>query len=162
MNAVELIIKWVADKPAWWKLAIKIALQESALSNEHIQFIYSVAQSECGLIPKHPDYESFSSQIDITGFSSEEYPVKLKSLHNVEGVALLGENQTMNFETEGLTIVYGDNGSGKSSYASILKHACLTRGALTPITGNVFTSTNKPPSANNHASGIIAVKRVFA
>jgi len=147
MNAVESIVKWAADKPTWWQLAIKITLQGGTLSRDNIKLLFDVAQSEYGLIPKHPNYNTFTSPIDIAGFASEEYPVRLKMLSNVEGVAALAEQQNLAFKTDGLTIVYGDNGAGKSSYTSILKHACLTRGTLKPISSNVFTSSNKTPQA---------------
>ncbi|RRF43962.1 hypothetical protein EAO14_01780 [Klebsiella pneumoniae] len=47
--------------------------------------------------------------------------MSLKSLYDVKGVGILAENQKLNFSNNGIFIVYGDNGAGKSSYASILK-----------------------------------------
>tara|TARA_R110000772_G_scaffold268584_1_gene396597 strand:- start:1263 stop:3848 length:2586 start_codon:yes stop_codon:yes gene_type:complete len=147
MTPVERIVDWVSDKPTWWQLAIKITLQNGSLTDNNIQFLFNTAQSEYGLVPKHPKYASFTSPIDITGFTSEEYSVKLNTLSGVKGVAALAEQQCLAFEPNGLTIGYGDNGAGKSSYAAILKHACLTRGALKPLVGNVFSTNNKPPQA---------------
>lgn len=147
MNAVEFIVEWAQDKPIWWNLALKVALQEGELNDSHIDFIFSVAKSIEGLEPKHPNHDQFLLPIDISGYKAEENSVQLSRLSQVQGVAALAEDQTLDFRTDGLTIVYGDNGAGKSSYTSILKHACLTRGTLKPITGNVFTSASKPPQA---------------
>jgi hypothetical protein len=51
----------------------------------------------------------------------------LKSIHNAENINALAEKQTLSFCEKGVTIVYGDNGSGKSGYARILKGACRAR-----------------------------------
>ncbi|CDT43954.1 MULTISPECIES: AAA family ATPase [Vibrio] len=147
MNAVESIVEWSKDKPVWWNLALKVVLEEGELNQNHIDFIFNFAKSVEGLEPKHPKHDQFLLPIDISGYMAEENSVRLSSLSQVEGVAALAEEQTLDFRKDGLTIVYGDNGAGKSSYTSILKHACLTRGALKPITSNVFTSASKPPQA---------------
>ncbi|MFT7111138.1 MAG: hypothetical protein ACI843_002817 [Psychrobacter glaciei] len=147
MTAVEKIVDWVSDKPVWWQLAIKITLYKGRINDEDIQFLFSIAKGDNGLLPKHPKYDSFKNPIDISGFASEEQAVQLNTLSGVEGVAALAEDQTLSFMPNGLTICYGDNGAGKSSYASILKHTCLTRGAVKPIVGNVFSANNKAPKA---------------
>lgn len=54
----------------------------------------------------------------------------------------------LEFATDGLTAVYGDNGSGKSSYAKILKNACLTRGETPKILPNIYEEERSEPSAD--------------
>jgi len=147
MTVVEKIVEWASDKPIWWRFAIKITLHKGNISDEDIQLLFDIAKGEHGLLPKHPSWEIFSSPIDISGFASEEQAVQLNSLSQVEGVAALAENQNLSFTQNGLTICYGDNGAGKSSYASILKHTCLTRGAVRPLVGNVFSPSHKAPQA---------------
>lgn len=53
--------------------------------------------------------------------------VALKSIRNAENINALAEKQTLSFCEKGVTTVYGDNGSGKSGYARILKSACRAR-----------------------------------
>ena len=50
---------------------------------------------------------------------------------------------------QGLAIIYGGNGTGKSSYARVIKRACRARGICQPITPNVFAPKpiNIPASA---------------
>ncbi|MBW2011394.1 MAG: AAA family ATPase, partial [Deltaproteobacteria bacterium] len=55
--------------------------------------------------------------------------------------------QSINFQKEGMTVIYGDNGTGKSSYAKILKNACLTRGEKPDVFGNIFEDGSSPPSS---------------
>jgi ABC-type transport system involved in cytochrome c biogenesis ATPase subunit len=66
----------------------------------------------------------------------------------VEGVNQLASGQRLEFLPVGLTIVYGENGAGKSGYARILKRACRARHAG-DIQPNVFAEPHivKRPSA---------------
>lgn len=52
----------------------------------------------------------------------------------------LAEDQTLKF-APGLTVVYGDNGAGKTGYIRILKSACRARGQER-ILGNVVSGTS--------------------
>jgi energy-coupling factor transporter ATP-binding protein EcfA2 len=71
--------------------------------------------------------------------------VSLVSLFHHRGVNALAENQTLRFGT-GLTVVYGDNGAGKTGYIRILKHACHARGSE-KILGNVVNGATPPAPA---------------
>jgi hypothetical protein len=53
--------------------------------------------------------------------------ISLKSIRNVENINALAEGQILSFLEKGMTIVYGENGLGKSGYARILKSACRAR-----------------------------------
>ncbi len=67
------------------------------------------------------------------------------SLGPVKNLNRLAPEQQLRFATNGLTIVYGDNGSGKSGYCRISKKLCrsLTKDDLL---GNVFEAGAKPPA----------------
>jgi hypothetical protein len=59
----------------------------------------------------------------------------------------------MSFGVIGLTVVYGENGAGKSGFARILKRACRARDASEQILPNIFTSAPvRPASAEFHVS----------
>jgi ABC-type cobalamin/Fe3+-siderophores transport system ATPase subunit len=49
--------------------------------------------------------------------------VSLSAIKDVRAVNNLAPEQTLSFAPNGVTIVYGDNGAGKSGYARILKRA---------------------------------------
>jgi energy-coupling factor transporter ATP-binding protein EcfA2 len=66
--------------------------------------------------------------------------VRLASVGNVEDVNAIVKGQTLEFGTQGLTVIYGDNGSGKSSYARILKGACRASDRSNDILPNVFSA----------------------
>jgi hypothetical protein len=69
----------------------------------------------------------------------EKGPVYLASLTHVSDVNALAPNETVKFGKTGLTVVYGDNGAGKSGYSRILKRACRARGSGEPLLPNALS-----------------------
>lgn len=88
-------------------------------------------------VTKFPDDISFA---DDNGQS-----VKLVSVSDVKGVGALAPRVPLSF-SDGLNIVYGDNGCGKSSYVRILKAAANPANA-NAVFGNVFQTNNVDPEA---------------
>jgi len=66
--------------------------------------------------------------------------VTLLGIRHVSNVNALAPDQTLGFSSSGMTVVYGDNGSGKSGYARILRRACRARSRGESILQNVFNS----------------------
>lgn len=59
--------------------------------------------------------------------ADQDRTVALTSLHTFLNVGKIPSDQTLEFHSQGLTIAYGGNGTGKSSYARVLKQACRAR-----------------------------------
>jgi len=87
-----------------------------------------------------------ASDLPVTATSTSE-PVCLVALKNLEGVNALLPGQTLSFAKDGLTSVFGYNGTGKSGYARVLKKLCRARGAIEPILPNVFSPASGQPKA---------------
>lgn len=147
VSPVEKIVVWVKNKPVWWRHAIRLSLRDGELTPATLQEVYQTAKMEHGLLDKDTSYANAEIDIDTTGFGAESGEVTLKSISKVVNVGALAEGQILEFPKKGLTIVYGDNGAGKSGYSRILKHACLARGRLPEILGNVFEVSTEPSSA---------------
>ncbi len=64
--------------------------------------------------------------------------VTLCSIAEPENVNALDHTQELTFKSTGLTVVFGYNGSGKSSYGRILRRACRARSTGSPILPNVL------------------------
>tara|TARA_R110001592_G_scaffold313943_1_gene589491 strand:+ start:516 stop:3101 length:2586 start_codon:yes stop_codon:yes gene_type:complete len=148
MLPIEKIVGWMKDKPAWWRHSVKLSLSEGALSNKHLDEIYDVALVEHDIIVDEEISKLLEGSIDTTGLSDEINEVTLDKIDSVVNVGALAGDQTLSFSKHGMTIIYGDNGAGKSSYARIIKHACLSRGGVPEILGNVFEKLGQPSSAN--------------
>lgn len=149
MTAIEQIVAWAnePERPVWWKHAIRLALVHQRLEQEHFELLYQISRMESGLDDQDEHFATYQAPVLADGFVREENPVVLRKLGPVTNVSSLAPDQELEFSSQGLTVVYGDNGAGKSSYAKILKNACLTRGELPSIMGNVFTGDKTTSSA---------------
>jgi len=149
MTQIAKVVTWLnsGKKPLWWRQVVRRVMEQGELQQQDLQLIYQVAKMEFGLLPKTADFPDYTKAVAIAGFETEAASVTLASLGNVKNVSSLIENVTLNFPIEGLTAVYGDNGAGKSSYAKILKNACLTRGDVPVITTNAFNPSAVPSQA---------------
>jgi energy-coupling factor transporter ATP-binding protein EcfA2 len=74
--------------------------------------------------------------------------VTLKALHSVKNVNALAEGEKLSVVKTGLTVIYGDNGSGKSGYARILKQMCRARSPKNEtILPNIYDANSGQPTA---------------
>jgi energy-coupling factor transporter ATP-binding protein EcfA2 len=165
MTQIAKVVTWVNSdkKPLWWRQVIRKVMEQGELQQQDFQLIYQVAKMEFGLLQKTADFPNYIKAVAVAGFETEAAPVTLASLGNVKNVSSLIEGVTLNFPIEGLTAVYGDNGSGKSSYAKILKSACLTRGDVPVITTNAFNPSAVPSQATLSVSvdGAAVVENIW-
>lgn len=76
--------------------------------------------------------------------------VSLVAVKDVSAVNNLAPSQTLPFEAAGLTVVYGDNGAGKSGYARILKRACRARHS-----GQILQNIYAQPTADKPSATIV-------
>lgn len=137
------IVDWVEQRPKSWQYAIDELIRNGNLSRASLDTMKSIFETENGLgANNHPsiDFISLRSFIQSTQTSSN---VVLSKIQGIQNINALSPSSVLEFETVGLTAIYGDNGSGKSSYTSILKHVCNTRGKKPLINRSLFSI---PPS----------------
>lgn len=75
-------------------------------------------------------------------------PSRLENLEQADARSLcdrLAAGQELRFGVDGITLIYGDNGSGKSGYSRIAKKLCLAR-VVDPLQGDVFANQASPPA----------------
>jgi hypothetical protein len=73
--------------------------------------------------------------------------VALLAIKNLRHVNAIAENQRLPMGSSGLTVIYGDNGSGKSGYSRVLKRACRARDQSEPIHPNARLPNGKAGAA---------------
>jgi len=66
-----------------------------------------------------------ADQIPTSAASSVQ--IKLIAMRDLRNVNATASGQRLSFSPQGLTLIYGDNGSGKSGYSRVLKRACRAR-----------------------------------
>ncbi len=70
---------------------------------------------------------------------------KILSLSELEAVGSVERGQRLDFAADGLTIVFGETGSGKSTYTRVLRRACRASDADIEILPNVLTAMATSP-----------------
>ena len=142
-DALKDILAWSSDRPAWQRDALRRLVQNGSLSDADIE--------ELTALCRQPDLASEPLSDDHIGGSGSGAPtVALRSLYGVTNVNALAEDQKLTFLEKGVTIVYGDNGAGKSGYVRILKRACRARkvrGRDEPLLPNIYAQPSGPQLA---------------
>lgn len=145
MDVLEEILNWSTDRPAWQRDALRRLVLADGLGDNDLAELTELCKVAHGLSEGWIAEPLVKAHIPTD--KTETGTVKLLSITHHRGVNALAEDQTIRFGP-GLTIVYGDNASGKSGYTRILKSACQARGAE-PILGNVLLGTAPPiPSSS--------------
>ena len=81
----------------------------------------------------------------VAADAAEEETLELVSLANIEGVNALAADQELDFDPE-LTVLFGQNGSGKTGYARILKRISAVRTAEDILPNAHAAYFDSPPS----------------
>jgi len=80
--------------------------------------------------------------------------LRIEKINKVQGVNALKADASLVFNHAGMTVVYGQNGSGKSGFARMLKHICGSRAKEDDLLPDVFSETSPDPSADIAISGV--------
>ena len=133
MNVLTEVLQWSAERPAWQRDALRRLVQAKELTEGDVAELVQLCKTPYGLAEGGPAVLLAKDHLPAPGERSEA--VKLTSIFHDRGVNALAEGQTLRFGSA-LTVVYGDNGAGKTGYTRILKNACRARGQEL-ILGNV-------------------------
>ena len=136
----EAITGWACDLSRWQQVALRMLTETGELTDDQIETLAGIALRDLG---HHPQFGDDSDRAVLAGahlgtMAQGRSRVCLLSVENVAKVNRLARSQVLGFAPEGLTIVYGDNGSGKSGYARVLKRTCGSRCAGHPILPDVY------------------------
>ena len=141
-QALADILAWSESqgRPLWQRDALRRFTEAEELTGEDID--------ELTVLCKDPALPAVPLSADhIRAPEAGLPPVQLRAISDVLNVNALPEGQRLNFLPSGLTIVYGDNGSGKSGYVRVLKRACRARGPDERILKNIYTVPAGPQQA---------------
>lgn len=137
---VDFLWDW-ADNSDWAKLLVhKVASTESSLLKSDREEIFKYFLHKIGLIKELPPLT-----ITKPSYSPASKKIELSALSEVTGVNKLAKKQTIIFAPN-LTVIYGENGTGKTGYGRILKALGFSYDQNNTILSNIFKGT-EPQSA---------------
>lgn len=152
VSARHEILKWSVSRPLWQRDALRRIVLNGSITENDITELNQICRANHNLLPDKECLQKSSpfDDADIPESTDSGISVELASIGNLRSVNRLPSDQTIIFkESPGITIIYGDNGTGKSGYARVIKKACRTRGALPEIRSNAFsTIPSSPPSCD--------------
>ena len=137
VSVLHEIVDWSEDRYPWQRDALRRLAVGDRLSDEDVQELAEICKAGHGLA--EPQNVIPLAREHVPDQGGTDTPVSLDSIFHQRGVNALAENQTLGF-SPGLTVVYGDNATGKTGYIRILKSACRARGQE-QILGNVVSGS---------------------
>jgi energy-coupling factor transporter ATP-binding protein EcfA2 len=152
-TVLETILDWSQARPDWQRDALRRIVSKGRLDASDIQELTDLCKLGRGA-KINGKKASFLTKAHLPANPGQGAQVSLVSVSDVDGVNNLAPGQTLTFEQNGITIIYGDNGAGKSGYARILKRACRARHAG-KIERNIYAQ--QPPPAQASATIAYAI-----
>ena len=144
-QAVEKLKSWFSKADSWQKDLFCAIWDESSKGEQLLdRIIKLIDQRHLGEACRFTPKETFPKELSF--LESTVSPVILSSISDIAGVGALAPSAALKFGN-GLTIVYGENGCGKSSYVRILK-ALENPANAASVLGNVFAEQTTPARAN--------------
>lgn len=108
------------------------------LAQEDFDDLYAMLKSSRGL----PDAENRQpvplAREHLPAQAIPACPIVLLALRDLKNVNCIAAGQKLTFSPNGITIVYGENSSGKSGYTRVLKRACRARDVSETVHPNAF------------------------
>jgi hypothetical protein len=140
-DGVTELESWFAERPAWLQDAAKQLIQKGQVSKDDVERLVSSCKAEVGI------YDSGTRSSKSSGVAKgslravpKQSVLRLQSIFNLSGINALEPRKPLEFGDKPLSVVYGQNGSGKSGYIRALKHGSGQR-KPGPLLGNVFSKT---------------------
>lgn len=139
------IKEWVKKQPYWQQFIANGIFKGQNLEKDALDEIYILFKKENGLVDQALD----RAELDMLGYKSNDGDMSKmtwEEVSNVKGVNALKSDEKLKMGKQ-LTVIYGENGSGKSGYTRILNNAFVSRGDKN-ILPNIFKDAELSVGAN--------------
>ena len=143
MSILQEILEWSISLPGWQSDAIGRLFEKEELSTDDLDDLYALLKDEHGLEDSQGREAKRLSVEQIPVSPAPSTQISLIAMKDLRNVNFIAPDQRIPFSPQGLTLIYGDNGSGKSGYSRVLKRACRARDQSEPIHSNAFLPPEK-------------------
>ena len=126
------LLGWSASLPRWQQESLRRLLHQETLSPADLDELSTAAVAET---EQQASPYTALSVTDLPSIAAREEPHTLVAIKNLCNVNVLRDDQSLTFGPQ-LTVVYGDNASGKSGYGRVLKKVYRAR-VIDDILGDV-------------------------
>ena len=133
-DLIRAIVDWSRQRPRWEQQALHWLARRQPISDEELHKLADIAESEASDSPMESDALATN---DFLGSPDGHESVQLVAISDPKSINALTWSDGLTFGRQGITLVYGENGSGKSGYARILKKVTRARHNA-EVLSNVF------------------------
>jgi ABC-type cobalamin/Fe3+-siderophores transport system ATPase subunit len=142
------VFAWLSGQPAWQRDLARRLTTQVELDGDQILDALAMIKSVYGVATSRAASPPRPLQREDLGAGAAAGATRLLSLGSLEGVGLVSEHERIDFHETGMTVIYGPNAVGKSSYVRTLKKLCRTVDRDCRIRGSVYdpTSSGTPAS----------------
>lgn len=148
MDVIKELENWLSNRSLWMQNAISRIITKEYINEEDITQLVELCKKEVRIL-EDIDGDLKKIKFNLSNLSNEEKSNDLiiESISNITGMFALSPRKPLELGKNKLTVVYGRNGSGKSSYVKVLKHMC---GARNPglLISNIFEDKNQVKGCN--------------
>jgi hypothetical protein len=149
LSILQEIYKWSQALPAWQQDAIRRLYLDRALSPDDLEDLHAMAKAARGVEDPGKRAPAKLAAAEVAASPVADRLVQIVAIKDLVNVNALAENQSLPIGAVGLTVIYGENGAGKSGYSRVLKKACRARDQTEPILPDARKPLGKaePPRA---------------
>src|SRR5882762_2638724 len=118
MSVLKEILNWTKTAPAWQRDALRRLLLQGNLSEADFVELTKLCKAAHGLASLGENIPAAKplSEEHLPADAQANSPVALAAIQNVENVNIISSRLPLAFGSSGLSVVYGENASGKSGY----------------------------------------------
>lgn len=149
MSPFTSILNWSRQRPDWQRDALRRIVESGPLDTDALKELAVICRAKHGLKPATGTAPTPMplAAAHIPGGADGTASVSLSKLSGIQNVGRIVSDQEIVFgAAPGLTVIYGENGAGKSGYARVIKKACRARGTPQDIKPDAFDATAPGPA----------------
>jgi len=146
MSVYADVIAWSGILPLWQRDALRRLATQATLTSADIDALTLA----CIAVANQQTAVPASIPMDSSHVPSPSGNGSAVTLAEISGCTCLNaipDGQGLTFGADALTIVYGDNGTGKSGFARVLRSSCQARGSSAEVLSNVYADQPGCPGA---------------
>ncbi|MFC4711761.1 AAA family ATPase [Planococcus dechangensis] len=149
--------EWLSSRHQWLQVAAARLLKNNTLSDMDLTDLIELCKTEA-LSPESSKKTISKEKYNLSA-KDPAGNLRIDAINSVKGISALGPKKPLNFNNS-LSIIYGQNGSGKSSYVRLLKHVSGTEKAG-KLRGNVYLPHPQPQECSLTISINDSIKEIL-
>ena len=145
MTLRDDLFAFLQELPAWQQDLAKRLIARPQLTGDDYNEAKQTVKAAFGALAEwevSPDLQPLALD-DLAGAAPEGGAPRLISFGRLRGVGAVSEEHALQFRPDGLTVIYGQNAAGKTSYVRGLKRVCRTVDCDAEIRGNVYVAATE-------------------